>query len=148
RRPVQGKPPKPSRLDSHKAEEDLVRSMLLVGGYIDWVLECALVKDLENPVLRDLAEMMVSHKDRFGDMDPSAFHRALDDEELSSIVDDHFSPEYEGEQVAHQAGDFLLWRRLKKRREEIRERMKKCVPCDEEWNELAREYTSLARHER
>lgn len=136
------------------AERNVVRGMLLRAGFIDRVAESGVVKDLEDPVLKALAEKMLEFRANVGDFDPFAFSCSLESQEIASIVatwlsprseEDDLRPEVDGDRTIDDSVDMIRRRKLEKRKAEIQERMRHCPTGDEEYNELARELLQLGR---
>jgi DNA primase len=139
--------------DSPAHERNVVRGMLLREGFIDRVLESGVLKDLEDPILSGLAARIVSYNQQTGRFDPVLFAGCLEDANLSELVaqwlkprpeEDDLRPEFDGDQVMDQSLDAIRLRKLEKRKEEIKQRMKQCVPGDEEYNVLATELSAIA----
>ncbi|MCA1961034.1 MAG: DNA primase [Desulfomonile sp.] len=139
-------------------ERNVVRGMLLREGFIDRVIESGVVKDMEEPTLRLLAERMVALRIEAGGFDPYAFSRSLEDEQLAAMVaswlhprreDDDIrpvvDPDVDGEAVLNHSVDSIRLRKIRRRKAEILERMKKCAPGEEEFVELARELQDIGR---
>ncbi len=135
-------------------ENNVVRGMLLRDGFIDTVIESGLIKDLEDPFLRSLAERMVMFKKETGNFESSSFCSSLDDHKFASTVagwleprpeDDDLRPEVDGDRVIEESLDRLRLRRLERRKAEIVDKMKKCPPGDTEYNLLAQELLSIGR---
>ncbi len=136
------------------AEKNVVRGMLLRPGFVDTVLESGLIKHLEDPFLRSLAERIVTHRKQTGNFDPLSFCRSLEDHKLASIVagwleprpeEDDLRPEVDGDRVIDESVEWLRLRRLERRKSDIVEKMKKCLPGDEEYNLLAHELLDIGR---
>lgn len=143
-------------LDAH--ERNVVRGMLLREGFIDRVIESAVVKDLEDPNLHLLAEKMVTVRVEAGTFDPYEFSRSLEDEELAATVagwlhpcreeDDMrpvVDPDVDSDALLSESLDGIRLRKIRRRKAEILERMKKCAPDQEEYVELARELQAIGR---
>jgi len=135
-------------------EKNVVRGMLLRDGFIGTVIESGLIKDLEDPFLRSLAERMVTFKKETGNFEPRSFCNSLDDHKFSSTVagwleprpeDDDLRPEVDGDRVIEESLDRLKLRRLERRKVEIVDKMKECPPGDTEYNLLAQELLSIGR---
>ncbi|MBI5248079.1 MAG: DNA primase [Desulfomonile tiedjei] len=135
-------------------ERNVVRGMLLRDGFIERVLESGVLKDLEDSVLSDLAERMVSFRQQEGQFDPVAFSRSLEDHNLASIIagwlkprpeEDDLRPEVDGDLAIDHSVDSIRLRKLERRKDEIKERMKKCPAGEEEYNLLAQEFWAIAR---
>ena len=136
------------------AEKNVVRGMLLREGFIDTVVESGLIKHLEDPFLRSLAESMVAHRNQSGAFDALTFCNSLEDQKIASIVaawleprpeEDDLRPEVDGDRVIDESVDRLRLRRLERRKSEIVERMKKCLPGAEDYNLLAQELLDIGR---
>jgi len=143
-----------SLFDFPTDERNVVRGMLLSDAFIERVLESGVLKDLENPVLSDLAHRMVSFRQEAGVFDALAFARSLDDENLAALVarslsprreENDITPEFDGDRTVDQSLDAIRLRKLEKRKEEIKQRMRQCVPGEEEYNSLARELVTIGR---
>jgi len=152
------KPAARNLFDLPADERNVVRGMLLSEGFIDRVIESGVVKDLEDPTLRLLAERMVTLRIEAGGFDSYAFSRSLEDEQLAAMVaswlhprreDDDIrpvvDPDVDGETVLNHSVDSIRLRKIRRRKAEILERMKKCAPGEEEFVELARELQSIGR---
>lgn len=139
-------------------ERNVVRGMLLKEGFIDRVVESGVAKDLEDPILRPLAERMVAVWMETRSFEPSAFGRSLEDEQLAAMVagwlhprreDDDIraivDPDVDGDALLSQSLDSIRLRKIRRRKAEILERMKKCAPDEAEYAELARELQAIGR---
>jgi hypothetical protein len=132
--------------------------MLLRPEYLDKVAKMGVVKYLEDPMLRLLADRMVSFHDRKMTLEPFAFLSSLEEESLTSLVAGWLHPRREENDLSGgEDGDVLLedslrslvMRGLQKRKIEIQERMARCAPEDEEFSRLAeelRQTTMRLRH--
>ena len=147
-------PGRKSLFDFPPGERDVVRGMLLRDGFIDRVVESGVVKDLEDPILRSIAERIVAFRDRTGKFDSVAFCRSLDDQEFASVVaswmqpryeEDDLRPEVDGDLAMDESLDRIRLRKLEQRKQEIMERMKQYTEPDEEYNSLAKELLSIAQ---
>lgn len=136
------------------AEKNVVRGMLLRAGFIDTVLESGLLKHLEDPFLRSLADRIVAHRKQTSNFDPLSFCNSLEDQKLASIVaawleprpeEDDLRPEVDGDRVIDESVDRLRLRRLERRKSEIVQKMKKCLPGAEDYNLLAQELLEIGR---
>ena len=145
---------KSSLFDLPSDERNVVRGMLLREGFIDEVIESGVTKFFQEPNLIKLAEAMIDFKEHHGALDASAFCRSLEDENLASTVarwmqpppeEDDLRPEVEGDMVLRHSLDALRMRRFDARKVEIIERMKHCAPCEEEYNQLAKELIEIKR---
>jgi DNA primase len=147
-----------SLFDFDAAERNVVRGMLLRPEYLDKVAKMGVVKYLEDPMLRLLADRMVSFHDRKMTLEPFAFLSSLEEESLTSLVAGWLHPRREENDLSGgEDGDVLLedslrslvMRGLQKRKIEIQERMARCAPEDEEFSRLAeelRQTTMRLRH--
>lgn len=135
-------------------ERNVVRGMLLMDGFIDRVVESGVLKDLEDPLLRSVAEQMVAYLEETGTFEPSAFCTSLEDPELASIVagwvkprseEDDLRPEVDGDRTIHDSIDAIRHRKLERRKAEIQERMKQGPDGAEDYNRLASELLEIAR---
>lgn len=143
-----------SLFDFPADERNVVRGMLTQEGFIDRVLESGILKDLEDPLLKDLAGRMVAFKDEMGSCDPVSFSRSLEDQNLASVVagwlkprpeEDDLRPEVDGGRTIDHSLDSIRLRKIERRKAEIKERMKQCPPGEEEYNLLAKELLSIGR---
>lgn len=146
--------PKMKFFDFPADERNVVRGMLLREGFIERVLEAGILKDLQDPVLSDLAEKMIVFGDQKRGFDAASFARSLEDQSLASIVagwmkprpeEDDLRPEVDGDLALDHSLDSVRLRKLERRKEEIKERMKKCPAGEEEYNLLAQEFWAIAR---
>jgi DNA primase len=135
-------------------EKNVVRGMLLRDGFIETVIASGLIKDLEDPFLRSLAERMVAYRKETGNFESRSFCSSLDDQKCASTVagwleprpeDDDLRPEVDGDRVIDESVDRLKLRRLERRKSEIVDKMKKCPPGDAEYNLLAQELLSIGQ---
>jgi DNA primase len=143
-----------SLFDFPADERNVVRGMLLQEGFIDRVLESGVLKDIEDPLLKDLAGRMVRFKEEAGRCDPISFANSLEDENLASVVagwlkprpeEDDLRPEVDGGRAIDHSLDSIRLRKIEKRKAQIKERMKHCPPGEEEYNVLARELLAIGR---
>ena len=128
--------------------------MLLQEGFIDRVLESGVLKDIEDPLLMDLAGRMVRFREEAGRCDPISFANSLEDQNLASVVagwlkprpeEDDLRPEVDGGTAIDHSLDSIRLRKIEKRKAQIKERMKHCPPGEEEYNVLARELLAIGR---
>jgi DNA primase len=135
-------------------ERNVVRGMILLEGVIDAIEAAGALKDIEDPVLAELAAKATAFHRQNGRFDSKAFLHSLEDERLSSIVaswmnprpeEDDLRPELDGDTLVYESLDRMRRRKLEKRKSEIKERMKKCIPGDDEYKQLATELRSLGR---
>ncbi len=135
-------------------ERNVVRGMLLLDGFIDQVAHSGVLKDLEDPVLSGLARRMIDFAGRTRKFNSCDFLNSIEDNDLSSIVakwlkprpeEDDLRPEVDGALTVHESLDYIRLRKLEKRKVEIKERMKKCPPGEDEYNLLAQELLSIGR---
>lgn len=137
-----------SLFDFPADERNVVRGMLLRDEFIDRVIERGALKDMEDPVLLGLGQMMIDFRRERGYLDPTAFCHSLEDTKLASLVagwlkprpdEDDLRPEVDGERTIEQSLERIAMRRINKRKTEIKERLKACSPDSMEFSELARE---------
>lgn len=145
------KPKQPGRrtlFDFPADERNIVRGMLLREGFIDKVLERGIIKDLHDPTLAALAELMADFTHNRGSFDPFTFSTSLEDENLSALVagwlrprpeEDDLRPDVDGDLALDHSLDSIRVKKLHKRKTEIKESMKLCLPGNEEFNSLADE---------
>jgi DNA primase len=135
-------------------ERNVVRGILLREDFMDRVLESGALKDLEDPILKELAERMVNFRQEHGFFEPVAFARSVEDEKLASVLagwlqprpeEDDLRPEVDGDRAIDQSLDCIRLRKLEKRKVEIKERMKRCPPGEDEYNLLAQELLAIGR---
>lgn len=135
-------------------ERNVVRGILLREDFMDRVLESGVLKDLEDPVLKELAALMITFREEAGFFEAAAFSRSVEDEKLASILagwlqpkpeEDDLRPEVDGCRAMDQSLDCIRLRKLEKRKSEIKERMRRCPPGEEEYNRLAQELLSIGR---
>jgi DNA primase len=146
--------PRKSLFDFPADERNVVRGMLMRDGFIDRVIEMGVLKELEDPVLSLLAEKMVGFREGSHAWEPGSFCMALEDDQLASIVagwlkprpeEDDLRPEFDGDKAIDQSLDSIRRRKLEQRKADLKERMRQCVPGEEEYNNLARELMDLGR---
>jgi hypothetical protein len=127
---------------------------LLLDGFIDQVAHSGVLKDLEDPVLSGLARRMIDFAGRTRKFNSCDFLNSIEDNDLSSIVakwlkprpeEDDLRPEVDGALTVHESLDYIRLRKLERRKVEIKERMKKCPPGEDEYNLLAQELLSIGR---
>lgn len=135
-------------------ERNVVRGMLLMEGVIERVVERGLAKRLLDPTLAALADRMLAFRQETERFRPLDFLNSLEDEQLASIVagwmkprpeEDDLRPEVDGMRTVEESLDRIRLRSLEQRKAEIKERMKKCIPGEEEYNLLAQELWSIGR---
>ncbi len=143
-----------SLFDFPAHERNVVRGMLLREGFIDQVLESGVLKDLENPILKSVADQMVAYHQETGMFESSAFCSSLEDPEIASLVagwlkprseEDDLRPEVDGDRTIHESLDAIRQRKLERRKSEIQERMKQGPDGAEDYNRLASELWEIAR---
>jgi len=154
--------PKPagvmSLFDFPADERNIVRGMLLKEEYIGRVLEAGVIKDINHPVLRKLAEMMAGFSRDRGSFDAMSFSDSLHDQDLAALVagwlhpkreEDDLRPEVEpdvdSDLTLDQSLDSIRSRKLIRRKEEIQERMKLCSLEGEEFGSLCRELMAIGK---
>jgi DNA primase len=135
-------------------ERNVVRGMMLREGFIARVIESGVVKDLEEPVLRLLAERMIQYQQDRGVFDPASFCSSVEEEDLASMVagwlqprpeEDDLRPEVDGDRALDHSLDSIRLRKLQRRKSEIQERMNRCTPGEEEYNRLAQELRAIGQ---
>jgi len=135
-------------------ERNVVRGMLLREGFIDRIAESGVLKDLEDPVLKELALRMVGWRAGGSPFDPRGFVSSLEDHELASTVaawlqpkdeEDDLRPEVDGDAAIDDSLVRIRLRKLRKRKEEIQEKMKKCDPGAQEFTALAQELWAIGQ---
>lgn len=135
-------------------ERNVVRGMLLMEGVIERVMESGLVKRILDPTLAVLANRIIIFRQETGKFEPSDFLNSLEEERLASIVaawikprpeEDDLRPEVDGMLTVEESLDRIRLRSLEQRKAEIKDRMKKCIPGEEEYNLLAQELWSIGR---
>ncbi len=135
-------------------ERFVVMGMLLREGFLERVLESGVLKDLQDPLLSRLAEMMVSSKGESGTFDPVAFSNSLQDQELAATVASWLHPKPQEDEIpSDEDGELLLEEtlekmrliRLKERKTEIRDRLLKCQTDGLEYESLITEFNELSR---
>ncbi|MGC8906366.1 MAG: DNA primase [Desulfomonilaceae bacterium] len=135
-------------------ERNVVRGMILLDGVIDAIEAAGVLKDIQDPVLAELAAKATAFHRQNGRFDAREFLHSLEDERLSSIVaswmnprpeEDDLRPELDADTLVYESLDRMRRRKLERRKTEIKERMKKCIPGDEEYKQLANELLSLGR---
>jgi DNA primase len=143
-----------SLFDFPADERNVVRGMLLQEGFIERVLESGVLKDIEDPLLKDLAGRMVRFREEAGRCDPISFANSLEDQNLASVVagwlkprpeEDDLRAEVDGGRAIDHSLDSIRLRKIEKRKAQIKERMKHCPPGEEEYNVLARELLAIGR---
>jgi len=145
---------KKSLFDFPADERNVVRGMLLRQGFMDRVIESGVLKDLEDSVLSSLAQGMVRFREQTGGFDAVSFSNSLEDEQFASVVagwlrpkpeEDDLRPEVDGDLTIDHSLDRIRLRKLEQRKAEIQERMKRCIPGEEEYNNLARELLAIGQ---
>ena len=128
--------------------------MLLKEGFIERVLESGLLKDLEDPLLRSLAQKIIAQKEQTGEFDRFAFCSSLEDQKLASTVagwleprreENDLRPEVDGDRVLEESLNWLRLRKLERRKSEVMERMKQCLPGEDEFAMLANELRQISQ---
>ncbi len=140
-----------SLFDFDAAERNVVRGMLLRRGFMDKVAKIGAARYLEEPMLRLLAEKMLSFQDQSTALDPFAFSNSLEEENLASLVAGWLHPRKEENDLTGVDAELLLedslkslvMRGLQKRKIEIRERIAKFVPGSAEYVQREEEYNRL-----
>ncbi|MFH0823858.1 MAG: DNA primase [Pseudomonadota bacterium] len=152
--PVQRPQEKRKLFDFPAEERNILRGMLTREDFIGRVVESNVVKDFREPVLKLLAEKMIDFGRRRGAFDPVGFARSLEDDGLASIVagwlqpndeEDDMRPGVDGDLLLEQSLERVLMRRLEKRKDEIKERLRHCEVGEEEYNHLGKELLDIAR---
>lgn len=145
---------KKSLFDFPADERNVVRGMLLRQDFIDRVIDSGVLKDLEDGVLSSLAQEMVKFREQMGRFDPVSFSNSVEDAELASVVagwlrprpeEDDLRPEVDGDLTIDHSLDSIRLRKLERRKAEIQERMNRCPPGEDEYNNLARELWAIGR---
>ncbi len=148
---------KRSLYDLPADERNILRGMLLREGFIDQVYESGMVEELREPTLRGLAEKMIEFRRDAGSFDSFSFCKTLEDEEQAAMVAGWLQPRREeddlGLEGAEMEGDLVIdhsirsirLRRIRERMAEIKERISRCTPGEEEYNRLGQELFRLGR---
>ena len=138
-------------------ERNILRGMLLREGFIDQVYESGMVEELREPTLRRLAEKMIDFRRDTGSFDSFSFCKTLEDEEQAAMVAGWLQPRREDDDLgldgAEMEGDLVIdhsirsirLRRIRERMAEIKERISRCTPGEEEYNRLGEELFRLRR---
>ncbi len=143
-----------THFDFPSAERNVVKGMLLRDGFVDRVIERGVVKDLEDPVLRDLAHRMVRLRDEADKFDARSFCNSLEDETLAAVVagwlqprreQDDLRSDVDADLVLEDSLESIRLRNVHKRKAEILERMRKCLPGADEFVKLAQELQEIGR---
>jgi DNA primase len=146
--------PGKSVFDFPAEECHVVRGMLLVDGGWDLVLGSGVLKDIEHPVLRTVAEKMVAYQQETGAFDPLGFCVSLQDSELASMVarwlqphgdEDDLRPEVDALVVVSESVDAIRRRKLERRKTEIQDRMTRVPVGGDEYNLCAAELWEIAK---
>ena len=123
-------------------------------GFINRVIEAGVLREIENPSLGRLACEIIRFSNERGEFDSKLFSFSIDDSEMAGLVaswlqpkpeEDDLRPEVDGELTIDQSLDRLRLKRLLRRKSEIQETIRKCVPGDEQYNDLARELLIIGR---
>ncbi|MFA6224146.1 MAG: DNA primase [Desulfomonilaceae bacterium] len=148
------KKPASTLFDFPADERNVVRGMLTLQGFINRVIEAAVLREIENPSLGRLAREIIRFSNERGEFDSKLFSFSIDDSEMAGLVaswlqpkpeEDDLRPEVDGELAIDQSLDRLRLKRLLRRKSEIQETIGKCVPGDEQYNDLARELLVIGR---
>jgi DNA primase len=143
-----------SLFDFPADERNVVRGILLDDGFMDRVLESGVLKELEDPTLKELAQRMIRFRDEAGVFDAGVFANSMEDERLASILagwlqpkpeENDLRPEVDGLLTMNHSLDRIRLKKLEKRKSEIKESMKRCPPGEEEYNRLAEELLFIGR---
>jgi DNA primase len=143
-----------SLFDYPADERNVVRGMLLRDGFIDRVRESGVIKDVQDPFLRRLAEEMLRFRTDRGTFEPESFCSSLQEEELAAAVagwlrpsyeEDDLCPEVDGDQVMDECLEKLRLRKLERRKEEIQRRMRQPSLPEEEYLTLGQELIEIKR---
>ncbi len=139
-------------------EAHVVRGMLLFDGFVDEVVESGALKEIVEPVLKEMAELMVWYVRETGDFDAVSFCRAITDDGLASTAAGWLQPcreeddlrddprnGIEGRKAASDALKRLKLRKYRRRLEEIKQRMSACREIGDEYNKLAEELLEINR---
>ncbi len=135
-------------------ERNVVRGMLLQQGFIERIAETGILKEIENPSLSRLARAIVSFYNEKGTFDSRQFSLSLEDSEMAALVaswlqpkpeEDDLRPEVDGAIAIDQSLDRLRLKKLLRRKSYVQERLGKCSPGEEEYNDLARELLVIGR---
>lgn len=133
-------------------ERIIVRGMLLTDGFIDRVIESGVLKDLKDPVLVELARMMVDYKSDSGHFDANSFSNSVQDQDLAGTVaawlhpkpaEDDIPCDEDGARLLEETLQRMRLRRLEKRRAEIQDRIRSCG--EEEYTDLLIEFNEINR---
>jgi len=128
--------------------------MLLLQGCKERVVETGVLKEIETPSLFRLAQAITRFSEERGSFDSRLFSLALEDSEMAALVaswlqpkpeEDDLRPEVDGAIAIDQSLERLRLKKLFRRKCDIQDRLGKCVPGDEEYNDLARELLVIGR---
>lgn len=135
-------------------ERNVVRGMLMSESFFERVRERDAVRELEQPVLKFVAERMFSFRDEFGAWDPGAFCASIEDTGLAATIagwlhprreEDDLREEVQGVVALQDSLNRILSRRLTRRKSEIQALMRRMEPGEAEYNALAQELLSIGR---
>ena len=112
------------------------------------------MREIENPSLSRLAQAIVGFFHEKGTFDSREFSMSLEDSDMAALVasylqpkpeEDDLRPEVDGAIAIDQSLERLRLKKLLRRKSHIQERLGKCAPGEEEYNDLARELLVIGR---
>ena len=128
--------------------------MLILPGFVDHVIETGAINEIENPTLSRLANLMIGYFQNQGKLDAGQFSLSLEDPEMAALVagwlqprpeEDDLRPEVDGSTAVEQSLNRLKSKKILRRKREIQESLSKCVPGDQQYNDLAGELLTIGR---
>ena len=143
-----------SLFDFPADERNVVRGMLILPGFVDHVIETGAINEIENPTLSRLANLMIGYFQNQGKLDAGQFSLSLEDPEMAALVagwlqprpeEDDLRPEVDGSTAVEQSLNRLKSKKILRRKREIQESLSKCVPGDQQYNDLAGELLTIGR---
>jgi len=143
-----------SLFDFPADERNVVRGMILSGGFIEKVKKAGVLSEIENATLSRLASSIIRFSEERGTFDSRSFCIALEESDLAAMVaswlqptpeEDDLRAEVDGEITINESMERLRSKKILRRKSQVEEMLRKCEPGDQEYNDLARELLNIGR---
>jgi len=143
-----------SLFDFPADERNVVRGMILSGGFIEKVKKAGVLSEIENATLSRLASSIIRFSEERGTFDSRSFCIALEESDLGALVaswlqptpeEDDLRAEVDGEITINESMERLRSKKILRRKSQVEEMLRKCEPGDQEYNDLARELLNIGR---
>ncbi|MGC8658592.1 MAG: DNA primase [Desulfomonilaceae bacterium] len=143
-----------SLFDFPADERNVVRGMLILPDFVALATDTGVINEIENPTLSRLAKLIAGYFQIHGRFNVDQFSLNLEDPEMAALVagwlqpkpeEDDLRPEVDGSMAVEHSLNRLKAKKILRRKREIQESLSKCIPGDQQYNDLARELLMIGR---